>query len=460
MTAYNLALSESDSGFPKNTPPSRATAARVRTGRPAAVTTQAIAAKQVRSGEVEPPSDSSRTFDLDCHGPYSGVWPDKCPPVVGNRHGPRRAPSREGSAFGRGVCCLLNVSTANNGQMANMANPAIPGLGLNIHEKPDAPVLDEHGQRECWITILALIAGLIVVFSDSLWRTLLMWLEPQYQFGFVVPIIAGILIWTRRQAFREIPASQRWIGVGLITLGMAMRVAGGLMTIVILDNWAFIPCLMGVFVLVGGLATVRWAGPAILFLILMYPFPRSIEQRIMFPLQKVATKFSTVALVTMGVDAFHSGDTQIILATRPTPMNVAEQCSGLRMLTVFTAMAVAFCALCDGTCLVGTDCDRPRRISHFGRRQRDPHRHDGTTADLSGCLENQRTITGEGRSRLCWRVHDALGTWFAVLRLPNTETHPDRDARRGASGPHASHHDLTDRRPTFPLRFSAAGAPS
>ena len=226
--------------------------------------------------------------------------------------------------------------------MTNPASPAIPGLGLNFQTKQEAAELNEQGQRECWITILALTAVLVVMFADSLWRTLQMWFQPQYQFGFVIPIIGAILIWTRRQSFREVPASQRWIGVGLIVLGMAMRVAGGLMTIVVLDNWAFIPCLMGIFVLVGGLATVRWAGPAILFLILMYPFPRSIEQRIMFPLQKLATKASTVALVTMGVDAFHSGDTQIVLSTRPTPMNVAEQCSGLRMLTVFTAMAVAF----------------------------------------------------------------------------------------------------------------------
>ena len=123
---------------------------------------------------------------------------------------------------------------------------------------------------------------------------------------------------------------------------MALRVVGSLFTVYYADNIAFIPCLLGVFIIVGGLRTLRWAGPAVLFLALMYPFPRSIEQRVMFPLQKLATKARTVALVTMGVDAHHDGETQIRLASRQSPMNVAEQCSGLRMLTIFTAMAVAF----------------------------------------------------------------------------------------------------------------------
>jgi exosortase len=95
---------------------------------------------------------------------------------------------------------------------------------------------------------------------------------------------------------------------------------------------------MGVFVLVGGLRTLRWAGPAIAFLVFMFPLPGFLVDNIMRPLQTVATKSSVFALQTLRVDAYRDGN-RIIL--EHTPMNVVDQCSGLRMLTIFIALAVA-----------------------------------------------------------------------------------------------------------------------
>lgn len=60
----------------------------------------------------------------------------------------------------------------------------------------------------------------------------------------------------------------------------------------------------------------------------------------MYPLQRLATVCSDIVLVTLGVDSVREGNL-IHLANRAEPMNVAEQCSGLRMLTIFTALAVA-----------------------------------------------------------------------------------------------------------------------
>jgi len=132
----------------------------------------------------------------------------------------------------------------------------------------------------------------------------------------------------------------RWVGVGLIALGIGMRAFGAHTVIFVADNLSFIPCVLGVFVLVGGLPTIQWAGPAILFLIFMYPFPRVVEERVMHPLQRMATVCSNMLLVTLGVDSIREGNL-IHLANRMEPLNVAEQCSGLRMLTIFTALAVA-----------------------------------------------------------------------------------------------------------------------
>ena len=58
----------------------------------------------------------------------------------------------------------------------------------------------------------------------------------------------------------------------------------------------------------------------------------------MHPLQTVATTLSVLLLRTFGIFAFQEGNT-INLAERK--MGVVEQCSGLRMLTIFAALSFA-----------------------------------------------------------------------------------------------------------------------
>jgi exosortase len=60
------------------------------------------------------------------------------------------------------------------------------------------------------------------------------------------------------------------------------------------------------------------------------------------PLQRLATVSSTFALQTIGVEAFRDGNViQISDDNHQIPLGVVEQCSGLRMLTIFFALCVA-----------------------------------------------------------------------------------------------------------------------
>ncbi len=222
-----------------------------------------------------------------------------------------------------------------------MSTATLAGLGRSDFHAEGPKALDNNGQRQSWILLGVLVAILVLAFSDSLWRTWVMWWKPQYQFGFIIPIIAAFLLHHHREPFVAFPAWQRWVGVALIVGGMMVRYLSAQFTIFYFDNLAFLPCLMGAFVIVGGLPTVRWAGPAILFLIFMYPFPYKVEKSVMGRLQDWSTRFSTIAMVTLGIDAVQDG-TQIYIPGREAPMNVAEQCSGLRMSTILTGMGVAF----------------------------------------------------------------------------------------------------------------------
>ncbi len=206
--------------------------------------------------------------------------------------------------------------------------------------RSELPVLNDDQQKTCWTVIAVLMAILLYAYWFTLSRVAGAWDSPQYSHGFLIPFFALGLMMMTREPFRDVPMWHRWVGVGLILVGVAMWVFGAMSATFVADNLSFIPCALGVFVIVGGLPAMRWAGPSIGFLIFMYPLPRLLEEKVMYPLQGLATMCSNFILVMLGVGSYRSGNL-IYLPNRPDPLNVAEQCSGLRMLTIFTALAVA-----------------------------------------------------------------------------------------------------------------------
>jgi exosortase len=165
------------------------------------------------------------------------------------------------------------------------------------------------------------------------------WEQPEYSHGYLIPLFAAVLLWLQREPFEEtVPAWHRWCGVGLVCLGIAMRLFGARNVLFTVDYVSFIPCLLGIFVMVGGLNVLRWAGMPIAFLVFMIPLPGFMRDNLLRPLQDWATKASVYALQTLGVEVYNEGTTMYL---ELRAMNVEEACSGLRMLTIFLALAVA-----------------------------------------------------------------------------------------------------------------------
>ena len=212
-----------------------------------------------------------------------------------------------------------------------------PPVTASVTDAPSTSLLQDR-QQTSWI----LIGGLTVIVAACYWNTIIgtadAWDSPMYSHGYLIPLFALYLLYFRREPFGEVSQRERWWGVALIVLATVMRILGSYTVQFTIDRLSLVVCLLGVFVLVGGLRTLRWAGPAIAFLVFMFPLPGFLVDNIMRPLQTLATKSSVFALQTLGVDAYREGN-RIML--EQTPMNVVDQCSGLRMLTIFIALAVA-----------------------------------------------------------------------------------------------------------------------
>ena len=199
---------------------------------------------------------------------------------------------------------------------------------------------DDPAQRNPAILLIVLTLLTIYAYWETLVETSVAWEQDLYSHGYVVPFMALGILWIRRKAFESVPALERWIGLGILVASQAARVLFATQyDVAPIDRLSFVGSLFGLFLLVGGWHLIKWAGPAILFLVFMFPLPTRVEVTLLASLQRMAAAVSTVVLQTIGVAAFRDGN--VIEIPGIEALEVAEACSGMRMLTIFCAMSVA-----------------------------------------------------------------------------------------------------------------------
>jgi exosortase len=168
--------------------------------------------------------------------------------------------------------------------------------------------------------------------------------DPQYSHGFLVPVFALVLLWSRRELRPLPPFQASWWGIAWLTGALLLRLSAGLFYLEPLDGYSLLLALAGVVLLMGGRPALRWAWPAIAFLGFMLPLPFQIDVALAYPLRRMATLASTYLLQTFGLPAFAEGNVIVMDGVR---LEVVEACSGLGMLMTFFALATAVAVLVD-----------------------------------------------------------------------------------------------------------------
>jgi len=146
----------------------------------------------------------------------------------------------------------------------------------------------------------------------------------------------------RNAQLLEVASSVRWAGLGILLASMLVRLAAAIYDANPYDRLSFIGAVLGICMLVGGTAMLRWAGPPLGFLVFMFPLPSVLEHNILWKLQTGAAIASSWTLQLLDAPAVRDGNKIII---DNIPLDVADACSGLRMATIFGAMSLALAIL-------------------------------------------------------------------------------------------------------------------
>ncbi|MEM8668680.1 MAG: exosortase/archaeosortase family protein [Planctomycetota bacterium] len=197
--------------------------------------------------------------------------------------------------------------------------------------------------KDHFVVVAALLSAVFyaywptLIWMEDAWRN-----EPDYSHGYLVPILAVLLCWHRRDSFPGIRTTPSWGGLSLVVLAIVMRVVGRLIYADFLDAWSILPLISGLVWVVLGPAALKWASPAIAFLFLMFPLPYQAESMMSWKLQGIATDLSTVFLRILGQPAVAEGH---VIWFNEERLLVEEACSGLRIFIGVAALAFFWSAM-------------------------------------------------------------------------------------------------------------------
>ncbi|MCW5776310.1 MAG: exosortase/archaeosortase family protein [Phycisphaeraceae bacterium] len=171
--------------------------------------------------------------------------------------------------------------------------------------------------------------------------------------AFVVPLISGYMLWRARHQIATAPVTPFPAGLAAMLTGMVCYVFFLVqMPNHMLQGLSALLTLFGTVLFVFGPGVMRWAFLPIAFLIFGITVSEQIMIRLTFPLQIIAAKGSWILLNIVGAIFGFKADidgntlTMITSAGRELkPLNVAEACSGMRMLIAFFALAAAVALL-------------------------------------------------------------------------------------------------------------------
>ena len=168
--------------------------------------------------------------------------------------------------------------------------------------------------------------------------------EPDYSHGFLVIPLAMMILYHRSESFPGFTKVPNYMGLSLIALAIAMRLAGRVVYADFLDAWSMIPLIAGIVWFLFGIKTMKWALPAIGFIFFMIPMPYQAESLLSWKLQGVATELSTAMLRVFGQPAVSEGH---IVWIQGEQLFIEQACAGLRIFIGVAALAYFWAAIAD-----------------------------------------------------------------------------------------------------------------
>lgn len=196
-----------------------------------------------------------------------------------------------------------------------------------------------------WLAIATIGAG--VFFADGLNALLTAWQLPEYSHGPLIPVLSALLF---LRQLKEVPVDpgpkrNRWPGVLVVALALAIGLLGVLSSIDDIVAYALILWVGGILLISWGWQTGKHFWPPVVHLVYMLPLPGVIYFKVSTSLQFISSELGVWFLRLLSVPVFLDGN---IIDLGVTKLHVAEACSGLRYMFPILSFSYIFAVLYRG----------------------------------------------------------------------------------------------------------------
>ncbi len=199
---------------------------------------------------------------------------------------------------------------------------------------------------------IAIIASLFYyLFGNEIGGIVQKWRnDGSWSHGWLIPVFSLYFINQHKQEILNLETRPNYLGLVFLVFGILFYP----LNIVHFNYGYFNPLCMiailgAVVLFLGGWALIRYTWLPIAFLIFAVPLPQRYYVAMTMPMRKIAAFVATVLLnLVSGLEATASGVVIDVVykGQRLEPaLNVAEACSGMRLLMAFMALGVAMAYL-------------------------------------------------------------------------------------------------------------------
>jgi len=194
-----------------------------------------------------------------------------------------------------------------------------------------------------------LVVMLLWVFWDFFSRQFRWAIEHQADWGhtLIIPAISAYFVYLNRDKLLAKPFKTAWLGLIPIVLGVAWYMVSTIGPPALNHHnvraLGLASTIFGIVLLLCGYRAMIWLWFPLAY---MFLFGQTISDRLLdevtHTLQDIAAAGSYYIFMLLNVDVDRAGNTLTILHQgRELPLNIAEACSGMRMLMAFMALGVA-----------------------------------------------------------------------------------------------------------------------
>src|SRR5271155_2678698 len=171
------------------------------------------------------------------------------------------------------------------------------------------------------------------------------WHDPNYTYGFLIPLLAAYLIWEKRRLLGATPARPSNWGLLFAFIAAALLFLGSLGAELFLTRVSLVFMLASLVVFLFGWRWLKQLAFPLAVLLLMIPMPEILFNQVSFPLQLAATRLAGSFLTSVGVPVLLEGN--LIQLPNNMTLEIAVACSGIRSLMALFTAGVAYAYFLD-----------------------------------------------------------------------------------------------------------------